>query len=261
MVDKNDKKEEESLIDQLSKVEVKETGEDIITVEGIEQNDTNNSNTNSVKTQTTNEFLSNDSWEDLKIKEPIIKALHEMGFSKPSQIQTMSLSLLNKYPSKHLAAQSKNGSGKTGAFSIPLVNAIDESKDEIQGVILAHSREMITQIAGIIAKMTKYTKITCQAIYRDKDALNAHIIVTTAVQFGKIFYDTRKLPYEQLKMFIVDEADYQFTNNSCRQYLEDYFKSKSRGKTQIIMFSATFTEDNFKFIKSFFDKKISLITA
>lgn len=256
MVDKLDKKEEESLLDQLSKVEVKETGDEVIIVEGIEQNDTSNSNTNSVNKQTTNEFLSNDSWEDLKIKEPIIKALHEMGFNKPSKIQTMSLSLINKYPLKHLAGQSQNGSGKTGAFSIPLVNSIDESKDEIQGVILAHNREMITQIVGIIAKMTKYTKITCQAILRDKDASKAHIIVTTAAQFGKYFIDTRQFPYEQLKMFIVDEADFQFTNNGSRQVLESYFKSKSRGKTQIIMFSATFTEDNYKFIKSFFDKKI-----
>ena len=110
MVDKLDKKEEESLLDQLSKVEVKETGDEVIVVEGIEQNDTDNSNTNKEKT---NEFLSNDSWEDLKIKEPIIKALHEMGFNKPSKIQTMSLSLLNKYSSKHFAGQSQNGSGKT----------------------------------------------------------------------------------------------------------------------------------------------------
>lgn len=261
MVEKDkDSKVEESLLDQLSKVELKEDENEKITVEGAENEKiNNNTNTNSIKKEEVNEYVADGNWEELGIKEPIIKGLYEMGFTKPSKIQSVSCSLINKYTEKHLAAQSLNGSGKTGAFCVPLINRIDESLNEIQGVILAHNREMVTQILGVITKMTKHTKITSKAILRDKDASKANIIVTTASQFNKFFLETKQFSIDHLKMFIVDEADFQFTNDGCRPCLENYFKSKSRGKTQIIMFSATYTPENYKYLKTFFDKSLLTI--
>ena len=87
-----------------------------------------------------------DSWETEKLTAPLElrKGLAEMGFLRPSRIQAAAIPLIFENPKQHLIAQSKNGSGKTGAFIIGSLMRVDPSVKGLQVLVLAHTRELVT---------------------------------------------------------------------------------------------------------------------
>lgn len=111
-----------------------------------------------------------------------------------------------------LIAQSKNGSGKTGAFSVGSTLRIDASIQKPQILCVAHVRELSSQIADVYSKLTKYTNITVSNLTVDSN-VNAHIIVTT---LGKLCNILKKrgskgqMDLSALKCFVVDETDVFF---------------------------------------------------
>ena len=80
-----------------------------------------------------------------------------------------------------LIAQSKNGSGKTGAFTIGSLLRIDPAVNKVQVIVLCHTRELANQIADVYRKATKYSeeyKIT-NLLDEGSRKLDGHVIVTT----------------------------------------------------------------------------------
>jgi len=69
------------------------------------------------------------SWEDYGLSHDLRLGLYELGFEKPSPIQEECIPIALQ--GKNIIARAKNGTGKTGAYSIPLVERIDTSKDTI----------------------------------------------------------------------------------------------------------------------------------
>jgi len=82
-----------------------------------------------------------------------------MGFEFPSPIQeeTIPFALLGK----NIIARAKNGTGKTAAYSIPLIQRVDYSKNYIQGLVLVPTRELAMQTSFVIKEIGKHKKIEC----------------------------------------------------------------------------------------------------
>ena len=80
-----------------------------------------------------------------------------MGFEFPSPIQeeTIPSALLNK----NIIARAKNGTGKTAAYSIPMIQKVDVTKNHIQGLVLVPTRELAMQTSFVIKEMGKHKKI------------------------------------------------------------------------------------------------------
>ena len=70
-------------------------------------------------------------FEDYYLKRELLMGIFEMGFEKPSPIQEESIPIA--LAGRDILARAKNGTGKTAAFLIPLLEKIDKSKDVIQG--------------------------------------------------------------------------------------------------------------------------------
>ena len=82
-----------------------------------------------------------------------------MGFESPSPIQEETIPLaLEK---KNIIARAKNGTGKTAAYSIPLIEQIDTNKNKVQGLVLVPTRELAIQTSFVIKELGKHKKIEC----------------------------------------------------------------------------------------------------
>ena len=144
----------------------------------------------------------------------ILQALQDLGFEKPTSIQEEAIPKLLTSQTDVIAI-AQTGTGKTAAFSLPLIDNLDENCDDIQALILCPTRELCLQIKNDIKSFTKYKKkITEIAIYGGADIRGqlrelkqgGQIIVGTP---GRVqdFINRKKLDLSNLKYLILDEAD------------------------------------------------------
>jgi ATP-dependent RNA helicase DDX19/DBP5 len=206
-------------------------------------------------------FNKDASWDQLGVREDLVKGLIEMNFTKPSKIQSTTYPLIMKKPFAHLVAQSPNGSGKTGAFGLGTLSRIDDTQKSLQAVIFAHSREMVIQISDVLKEMAKYTSIEVTALLNtSKDVEIGHVVVSTPGNFENLFFKGKKYSMENLKILVLDEADYMFTNDVALTVSEKCFKyfQNNNLQVQVLFFSATFNDKNLKMIKKYFKKAYML---
>ncbi len=86
-----------------------------------------------------------------------------MGFEEPTIVQKESIPfILNK---KDLIVRSKTGSGKTGAFGMPITQRVNPQVKGVQALILSPTRELAVQVDKEMRMMAKATKVTTTAVY------------------------------------------------------------------------------------------------
>ena len=198
------------------------------------------------------------SWEQLGIKEEIQKGLLEMDFLKSSKIQTTTFPIIMKEPRLNLIAQAKNGSGKTAAFGLGAISSVDESNKNIQVVVFGHMRELVMQIQNILSKIAKHTKvkITSPLSQEEEEKEYGQIIVITPGHFDNVFLKKKKDNLlSDLKILVLDEADYILTNEVTSKVCDKTFKMFKNKimNVQILFFSATYDVSCFKFIRKYYE--------
>jgi ATP-dependent RNA helicase DDX19/DBP5 len=86
-------------------------------------------------------------FEDLKLSPELLKGLHdEMGFSRPSKIQAITLPMILTPPYKDLVAQAHNGSGKTTCFVLGMLSRVDPQRKIPQAICICPTRELAQQV-------------------------------------------------------------------------------------------------------------------
>jgi ATP-dependent RNA helicase DDX6/DHH1 len=146
------------------------------------------------------------------LSEDLMLGIYEMGFENPSPIQEETIPLaLEK---KNIIARAKNGTGKTAAYSIPMIQNIDTSKNAVQALVLVPTRELAMQTSLVIKELGKHLKIESMVstggtsvkedIYRLYQTV--HVIVGTP---GRILDLATKgvANLEQCKILVLDEVD------------------------------------------------------
>jgi ATP-dependent RNA helicase DDX19/DBP5 len=196
-------------------------------------------------------------WDELGVKDNIKKGLIEMDFISPSKVQSTTFPLIMKEPRINIIAQAKNGSGKTGAFGLGVISSIDENLNSLQAVVFAHTRELVIQIKDVLSKMAKFTNLKVQALLSGEDQPKeiGHIIVITPGHFENCFLKRDKDKLKNLKILVLDEADYMLTNDVTSKVCDRSFKlfQKEKMNVQILFFSATFDEKCCRFFKKFYE--------
>ena len=105
------------------------------------------------------------SFKSLGVTPEVIQGLEALGIVKPTEIQVQSIPKLIKSPIDFIG-MAQTGTGKTAAYSIPIIQNIDPNEPKIQALILCPTRELGQQIAKQIFKFTKFTeKIFVEAVY------------------------------------------------------------------------------------------------
>ncbi|KNG78873.1 RNA helicase [Plasmodium falciparum IGH-CR14] len=98
-------------------------------------------------------------FEDYFLKRELLMGIFEKGYEKPSPIQEESIPVA--LAGKNILARAKNGTGKTAAFAIPLLEKCNTHKNFIQGLILVPTRELALQTSAMIKELGKHMKVQC----------------------------------------------------------------------------------------------------
>lgn len=197
-------------------------------------------------------------FENLNLIEPILKALKDEGYVKPSPIQEMAIPSVLQ--GRDLLGCAQTGTGKTAAFAIPIIQKIYEqknkgSKRQIQSLILTPTRELAVQIAESFASYGKYTNLKYYAIFGgvsqnpQAEALRRGIDVLIATP-GRLndLINQRLVNLENVKFFVLDEADRMLDMG----FINDVKKIVSciPQQRQTLFFSATMPSEITKLVNS-----------
>ncbi|MBM7035634.1 DEAD/DEAH box helicase [Vibrio ulleungensis] len=152
-------------------------------------------------------------FSQLALNEQLLTSLNNMGFVAPTPIQAASIPLL--LDGNDLLGKAQTGTGKTAAFSLPLLNKIDLTQRSPQAVILAPTRELAIQVAAEIKTLGKEIKgLKVLEIYGGasiSDQMRAlrsgtHIVVGTPGRVMDLI-KRDKLHLNEIHTFVLDEAD------------------------------------------------------
>lgn len=153
-------------------------------------------------------------FEALGLSEAIIKAVNEMGFETPSEVQEKAIPILLNEDTD-IVALAQTGTGKTAAFGFPLIEKIDSSSRITQGLILSPTRELCLQITNEFKNYSKFIPgLNTVAIYGGASITDqakqiqrgAQIIVATPGRMQDMI-NRKMVDISKIGYCILDEAD------------------------------------------------------
>lgn len=150
-------------------------------------------------------------FEDLGLKEEILKGIRDLGFDEAFPIQEAVIPVL--LTGRDVVGQAHTGSGKTAAFSLSMLNDIKRGAG-IQGLIMAPTRELAIQITEEIKKFGKYTGLRIATVYGGQgmgvqfDALDRGVEIVVATP-GRLIDHLKRGSIELMDVshIVLDEAD------------------------------------------------------
>jgi ATP-dependent RNA helicase DeaD len=189
-----------------------------------------------------------ESFNELKISEPLARAIAELGYVAPTEIQKQALPILLAGPTDFIG-QAATGTGKTAAFGIPLLEKVDPALKHVQGLILCPTRELAMQVAGQLTLFGKYKGIKALPIYGGSSydaqiaGLNrgAGVVVGTPGRLIDLI-ERGALKLADVKTVILDEAD-EMISMGFKEDLEKILKATPRAHSHIWLFSATMSKE------------------
>lgn len=182
-------------------------------------------------------------FEDFCLSRPMLMGIFEKGWERPSPIQEASIPMA--MTGRDILARAKNGTGKTGAYSIPVLEQIKPDLDHIQALILVPTRELALQTSQICTELSKHKKVkvmvTTGGTNLREDIMRimgkVHVIIATP---GRILdlMEKRVADMRHCKILVLDEAD--------KLLSQDFVGTLDRTiallpkDPQVLLFSATF---------------------
>ena len=180
---------------------------------------------------------------ELGLSPEILKAVAKMGFEEASPIQTAVIPAI--LTGRDVVGQSSTGSGKTAAFAIPAIEAVDPHVRAVQVLILCPTRELAVQVAEETGKLALFKRgVMGVPVYGGQSyerqfralAAGAQMVIGTP---GRVMdhMDRGTLKLDQLKLVILDETD-RMLDMGFRDDIEHILKAVPE-KRQLLFFSAT----------------------
>ena len=187
----------------------------------------------------------NETFSDLGLQEEIVKAISEMGYEEPTPIQAEAIKQLLENKEQDLVALAQTGTGKTAAFSLPILNQIDTDLKKVQVLILSPTRELGIQIEKNIVQYSKYLNgVKSVAVYGGSSIdqqiraikRGVNIVVGTPGRTLDLIR-RKKLDFSAIQFLVLDEAD-EMLSMGFSDDLNSILEGTPEGK-QTLLFSAT----------------------
>ena len=184
-----------------------------------------------------------ESYKDSGLHPDIIRGVEALGFETPTPIQKLSIEHLLENKTD-LIAFAQTGTGKTAAFSLPILNQLDANVQHVQAIVLAPTRELCLQISKDIASYAKFMDVRVTAVYggspitnqiRDLQARPQIVVGTPGRTLDLI--NRRKLRIEDVQFLVLDEAD-EMLSMGFQDELDAILANTPEDK-QTLCFSAT----------------------
>lgn len=197
-------------------------------------------------------------FERFNLKPFIIESVKELGFFEPTEIQERLIPTVLKGDS--VIGQSQTGTGKTHAYLLPILQKVDPSKEAVQAIITAPTRELAAQIYHEVLKITKnsedeftvrmYIGGTDKQRTIEKLKHQPQIVVGTPGRINDLIKE-QALSVYTASLLVIDEADLMLEMG----FLEDVDQIAARmaASLQMLVFSATIPEKLKPFLKKYME--------
>ncbi|MGN0914826.1 MAG: DEAD/DEAH box helicase [Succinivibrio sp.] len=182
-------------------------------------------------------------FDDLKLSKEVLKAVHDLGFESPTPIQERSIPVVLE--GRDMIGQAQTGTGKTAAFSLPILSKINTKKPYIQALILEPTRELAIQVSEACQSFAKYLKdfhvapIYGGASYENQIRTLRHgsqVVVATPGRLIDLI-ERGKVDLSNLSYMVIDEADEMLRMGFIDDV--DWILSNTPEDRQTALFSAT----------------------
>lgn len=203
-----------------------------------------------------------ETFDDMQLKENLLRGIYAYGFEKPSYIQQRGIIPVVK--GHDTIAQAQSGTGKTATFSIAALEKVDSNLPDCQVLILAPTRELALQIHKVLNALGDYMNVASHAcvggtaVRADIERLQkgVHIVVGTPGRVNDMI-NRNALRLEKLKIFCLDEAD-EMLSRGFKDQIYDVFQYLP-SEVQVCLFSATMPQEILKMTKRFMRKPVRLL--
>eukprot|EP00178_Gracilaria_changii_P014439 TRINITY_DN406_c0_g2_i1.p1 TRINITY_DN406_c0_g2~~TRINITY_DN406_c0_g2_i1.p1 ORF type:complete len:422 (-),score=68.68 TRINITY_DN406_c0_g2_i1:879-2111(-) len=184
-------------------------------------------------------------FEDYYLKRELLMGIYEMGFEQPSPIQEAAIPV--SLAGRDILARAKNGTGKTGAYLIPILERVDLKQTVASALVLVPTRELALQTAQVCKRLARHidglqVMVSTGGTSLKDDIMRfyqpVHVLVATP---GRVLDMARKnvCKLNRCSMLVMDEAD-KLLSPEFSHVIEQIISNFMPADRQISLFSATF---------------------
>ncbi|XP_066268052.1 eukaryotic initiation factor 4A-I-like isoform X1 [Branchiostoma lanceolatum] len=207
-----------------------------------------------------------DNFDDMGLREDLLRGIYAYGFEKPSAIQQRAI--LPCCQGRDVIAQAQSGTGKTATFAVAILQQLamkaGNAGRNCQALVLAPTRELAQQIQKVVLALGDYMNARCHAciggtnVRADISALEegVHIVVGTPGRVNDMI-NRRALNTSDVKLFVLDEAD-EMLSRGFKDQIYDIFKFLP-SDIQVILLSATMPSDVLEVTTKFMRNPIRIL--
>ncbi|KAG7386521.1 putative ATP-dependent RNA helicase ddx27 [Phytophthora pseudosyringae] len=189
-----------------------------------------------------------ETFADLKLSRPIMRAISHIGFEKPTPIQQRAIPIA--LTGKDICASAQTGSGKTAAFLLPILERLQFRSRRVQStrvMIICPVRELATQCQSMFEQLARFTDITCSLAVgglplKAQEAelrLRPDVVVCTPGRMIDHLRNSKSVHMDDLEILVLDEADRLLELGFTEEVLE--LVRMCPVQRQTMLFSATLT--------------------
>lgn len=189
-----------------------------------------------------------ESFNELNLSPAISHGVQDLGYEKPTPIQSKVIPLLLGASTDFLGLAA-TGTGKTAAFGIPLLEKIDTADHSLQAVVLCPTRELAIQVAEQISRLGKHKGIHALPVYGGTGFADqikglkkgTYVVVATP---GRLIdhFKRENLSFDDVKTVVLDEAD-EMISMGFKEDLETVLNNVPETESNIWLFSATMNQE------------------
>jgi len=202
------------------------------------------------------------SFDDMNLKDDLLRGIYAYGFERPSAIQQRGIMPI--LANHDTIAQAQSGTGKTATFSIAILQQIDGKLNKTQALVLAPTRELAQQIQKVVRALGDFLAVTSHAcvggtLVRDDIRIlrdGVQVVVGTP---GRVYdmINRNSLNLNNVKLFVLDEAD-EMLSRGFKDQIYDVFQHLP-SKVQVCLFSATMPDEILEISNRFMRKPVRIL--
>lgn len=201
-------------------------------------------------------------FDDFDLNDNLLRGIYSYGFENPSAIQSKAIPII--LTGKDVIAQAQSGTGKTGAFTISVLQKVNPELKETQILILAHTHELVRQISEVIRELSSYLDVSIMEVIggtninecKEELRKTPQIIVGTP---GRVLdmIQNKFLFTGKISTLVFDEAD-EILSLGFKENIYNIVRFIPK-ETQVCLFSATMPDEILDLSNSFMNNPEKII--
>ena len=201
-------------------------------------------------------------FEEMGLKEDLLRGIYSYGFKDPSPIQKRAILPIIK--GRDVISQSQSGTGKTTIFCIGVLQVVNTKSKEIQAIVVSPTRELAEQSRNVMLAFGDLMNIRCHSCIGGKSvgddirALESGVHVISGTP-GRIYdmIKRRALKTKEIKMLVIDEAD-EMLSKGFKEQIYDIYRHLPPN-TQVVVVSATLPAEVLEMTTKFMNDPIRIL--